>query len=184
MKKEVAEYCSECENEVILQWDTEADGFETICPYCGTKLMLCDECSHTVTQDGEPHICDWNAENERCHRCKSRFQDKDNAKVMRNKIQELAYQRYKLSWCISHGVTISDIAKVCRDYWHNVEEYCIDESLEDYIEATGFAGGQIWACKEEFMMNEYQNDPYMKELLDPEMYQAYLRDVAAEKKED
>ena len=44
----VTELCSECEREVEIHgWDTERDGYQAFCPYCGEVLMLCDECQHS-----------------------------------------------------------------------------------------------------------------------------------------
>ena len=56
---EVVEVCPYCTSENILQWNTELWGFVATCKACGSKMMLCDECQHTVLEDGEPHDCDW-----------------------------------------------------------------------------------------------------------------------------
>lgn len=56
---ECVELCPECMGENILQWNTEEMGFVAQCVHCESKMMLCDECLHTVCQDGEPHDCDW-----------------------------------------------------------------------------------------------------------------------------
>lgn len=66
---EVVELCPKCMGENILQWNTEEKGFVANCMHCGEKMMLCDECLHTVCQDGEPHDCDWCDDNGGvCHR--------------------------------------------------------------------------------------------------------------------
>lgn len=61
----VTEFCANCEREVEIHgWDTERDGYQAFCPYCGGVLMLCDECQHT-----EPvHPCDFNSETGTCWR--------------------------------------------------------------------------------------------------------------------
>ena len=56
---ECVEICPHCMGENIIQWNTEVQGFVAKCTHCGEKMMLCDECLHTVCQDGEPHDCDW-----------------------------------------------------------------------------------------------------------------------------
>lgn len=56
---EVVELCPTCMGENVLQWNTEELGFVAYCKHCGEKMMLCDECLHTVLEDGEPHECDW-----------------------------------------------------------------------------------------------------------------------------
>lgn len=53
----VTEWCSECENEVEMTWDTDVSGYAAFCPHCGKRLMLCDECKHS--EDNSTGICDW-----------------------------------------------------------------------------------------------------------------------------
>jgi hypothetical protein len=68
---EAVEVCPHCMSENIYpMWDTEVSGFVAVCNYCGEEILLCDECQHTILQDGEVHNCDW-CETEcggRCHR--------------------------------------------------------------------------------------------------------------------
>ena len=40
------EYCNVCEREIELRWDINRDGFQAVCPVCGSRLMLCDACQH------------------------------------------------------------------------------------------------------------------------------------------
>lgn len=48
------EWCPTCENEVEINgWNVKEDGYRTYCPYCGHKLMLCDECMHTNDYHGD-----------------------------------------------------------------------------------------------------------------------------------
>ena len=66
---EVVEVCPHCMGENIMQWNTEEMGFVARCGHCGEKMMLCDECLHTILEDGEPHDCDWCDDcNGVCHR--------------------------------------------------------------------------------------------------------------------
>ena len=60
--KTVTEFCPSCEHEAEIVWNTEQDGFKAFCPYCGGRLMLCDECRH---RDGEPD-CDYNGKTDSC----------------------------------------------------------------------------------------------------------------------
>ena len=46
---EITEVCPHCDREVTMTWDVKEDGYKAFCPYCGGRLMLCDECRH---QDG------------------------------------------------------------------------------------------------------------------------------------
>lgn len=59
----VTEMCPHCEREVEIHgWDTDSDGFKAYCPYCGKRLMLCDECLHSETAAG----CDYNSKTDAC----------------------------------------------------------------------------------------------------------------------
>lgn len=59
----VTELCSNCEREVEIHgWDTERDGYQAFCPYCGEVLMLCDECQHS--EQRQP--CDFDANTGLC----------------------------------------------------------------------------------------------------------------------
>ena len=50
---EAVEVCPHCDSEnVYPKWNIEASGF-------GKEIFLCDECQHTILQDGEVHNCDW-----------------------------------------------------------------------------------------------------------------------------
>ncbi len=57
---EAVEVCPHCDSEnVYPMWDTEVSGFVAVCKTCGKEILLCDECQHTILQDGEVHDCDW-----------------------------------------------------------------------------------------------------------------------------
>lgn len=176
-KKEVVEYCSECENEVVLQWDTDADGFEIVCPYCGKKLMLCDECKHTVCEDGEPHDCDWCDETSCCHRCKSeiakeekRLREDHERRMLRKK----AHERYKMWWMTMHEISIADISDMVSEYIGEIGGGAEDaQSFANYLNEHGFAGGSIWPCYEEFLSGEYRDSGLMEILLSKAEYVRY-----------
>lgn len=42
-------------------WDTDVNGFKAFCPYCGERLMLCDECLHSGTSN-----CDYSNNTDSC----------------------------------------------------------------------------------------------------------------------
>lgn len=57
---EAVEICPHCDSEnTYPMWDTQVHGFVAICNHCGEEIMLCDECQHTILEDGEVHDCDW-----------------------------------------------------------------------------------------------------------------------------
>ena len=164
MRKEVTELCAHCENEAQLQWDIEKDGFEAHCPYCGDKLMLCSECP----DHGE---CDWDTESKMCHMCT----EVRHAALRKDQLRKLAYERYKLDWCISHGVTMADIVE-------RVKVYMLDDtegrSFEEYVADSAYGmdrGGSMWVSYGEFISTEYLVPEYIKTLLRAEEYADYLK---------
>ena len=62
----VTEVCPNCEAEVEMVWDVEMYGYRAYCPYCGGRLMLCDECQHRSTDDRYCGDCDYDTESDSC----------------------------------------------------------------------------------------------------------------------
>lgn len=60
--RDVVEMCPHCKKEITMQWDVQHDGYETRCPACGERLMLCTEC---IADGGS---CDYNSYNDDCCR--------------------------------------------------------------------------------------------------------------------
>ena len=58
----VTEVCPHCENEIEMRWSIEALGYKAVCPVCGKRLMLCDECLHA--EDGGH--CDYDSKTDSC----------------------------------------------------------------------------------------------------------------------
>lgn len=63
----VTEVCPHCGNEIEMRWDTDTRGFKAFCPVCGERLMLCDECRHTVEL---PCSCDYDSHTDSCRQNK------------------------------------------------------------------------------------------------------------------
>lgn len=68
----VTEVCPHCENEIEMRWSVEAQGYKAICPVCGGRLMLCDECLHAedggcCNYDSETDSCKYNPANKDFH---------------------------------------------------------------------------------------------------------------------
>lgn len=56
----VAECCPHCDHEnVLVNWNVKADGYEVVCEECGEKIMLCTECYY---HDNNGDHCDWTEE--------------------------------------------------------------------------------------------------------------------------
>lgn len=54
----VHEMCPYCENEVVISWDVDADGYEIYCPCCGKQMKLCQACQDRGYEcDVDSHEC-------------------------------------------------------------------------------------------------------------------------------
>lgn len=58
------EYCNNCESEIELRWDINKEGFQAVCPVCGSRLMLCDACKHRF--GGCFDDCDYDSVTDKC----------------------------------------------------------------------------------------------------------------------
>lgn len=67
----VTELCPHCETEVELIWDVEMFGYKAYCPFCGKRLMLCDECQHPNGMFSDD--CDYDSETDSCKYNKGRL---------------------------------------------------------------------------------------------------------------
>lgn len=72
----VTELCPNCDTEVEMRWDVEMFGYKAYCPYCGQRLMLCDECQHP--NDEYEDNCDYCTETDSC-----RFNKKNDREARR-----------------------------------------------------------------------------------------------------
>lgn len=103
-------------------------------------------------------------------------------------IKELAYELYKLDWM--RRISADRQMDKMKDYYEEcvtigLNPYTGDAelqytmSLEDYLNDTDGYDGELSACFEEFIDNEYQDEGFMKTLLggNNNLYQAYLEDI-------
>ena len=65
----VTEYCSNCENEVTMNWDVNKQGYQAFCPVCGKRLMLCSECLDAEDNTARG-MCDYDSDTDSCFRRK------------------------------------------------------------------------------------------------------------------
>lgn len=64
----VTEPCPNCGEEIEMRWNTDELGYEAVCPVCGERLMLCDECLHS--EDNPGGKCDFSSDTDFCWRRK------------------------------------------------------------------------------------------------------------------
>lgn len=100
-------------------------------------------------------------------------------------ISEVAYELYKQNWIDTH-TTPKLRLQVINDYYDYIQETmenddCEDfecyDSLEEYIYDNGYPNGEMYACFDEFLDNEFQDKEYMKKLLGVVLYADYLLDL-------
>lgn len=91
-------------------------------------------------------------------------------------IKELAYTLYKLDWM--RRISYDRKRDFVLNYYVDSKiKPTSDATLLDTLEEFGF-DGELYACFEEFLENEYQDDSYIKELLPDEQYKEYLADIS------
>lgn len=94
-------------------------------------------------------------------------------------IQETAYEKYRLSWMLSHGFTLSDLLRELYTYQGDVFAP-LPELFSEWEADEGFSSGSIWACFDEFLNAEYQDESFMKTLLTDAEFALYLFDRKGE----
>lgn len=97
---------------------------------------------------------------------------------MLQNIKEKAYQKYILDWMKNHNHTIFELMRELDDYFIDCEdEMTIEDKLIYWIKETDGFRGEIWVCRDEFLDNEYEDEDYMKYLLDEDEFALYLKDM-------
>lgn len=81
------------------------------------------------------------------------------------RLENHAYELYRVDWMKSHNHTLADFATSVLSHASQLDsDFEPEEILEDWELNYGF-GGEIWACKDEFLQSEYLDRTYMKYLL-------------------
>ena len=115
-------------------------------------------------------------------------------KVTPENIERVAYERYKLDWMLHHGHTLTDLIKSIGSFIdaavRNAEGSHINEAMLNF-EKNGFeselrssfsewesnasfdSSNQIWACFNEFLDAEFEDEEYMQTILTDDEYAVY-----------
>ena len=95
------------------------------------------------------------------------------------KIQNKAYELYKIDWMDTH-LSLQEVRTMWDEY-ETFKQKCNEKKVrypefDSYVESMGGWGGMIFACKAEFLENEFLDGDYMAYLLEdyPEMYDSYV----------
>lgn len=153
-------------------WRKNADG--TVDEFAWTadfhNGVFCEDCGHSE-----------------CVICNPNYDDDEScpgprAPLAREKVQpqhkttrEIAYEKYKLSWMLGHGFTLSDLLRELHAYQADVFAL-LPELFAEWEADEGFSAGSIWACFDEFLDAEYQDEAFMKTLLTESEFTYYLAD--------
>lgn len=87
-------------------------------------------------------------------------------------IKKIAYEKYRLDWMIAHGHSITMLLRELENMRQEDPERNLLSLFDDWEYGFGF-GGEVWACYDEFLETEYQNESYMKALLTDIEYELY-----------
>ncbi|MBQ3543487.1 MAG: hypothetical protein IJA34_00620 [Lachnospiraceae bacterium] len=83
-------------------------------------------------------------------------------------IRKLCYELYKLDWKNSH-ITVEKEAKSIKDYFDGLIDSDAEYTYNDYLEEFGY-NEELYACYDEFLDNEYQDEEYICGLLNNEKF--------------
>lgn len=87
-------------------------------------------------------------------------------------IKKIAYEKYRLDWMIAHGHSIIELMKELELMRQEDPERSLLSLFEDWEYGYGFSS-EVWACYDEFLETEYQDESYMKALLTESEYELY-----------
>ena len=91
-------------------------------------------------------------------------------------IKKIAYKKYQLDWMRNHNYSLDSLIMEL-DKWIESQ---VDTSLISEFDAwaldRGF-DGTLWVCFNEFLDCEYQDEDYMKSLLNEEEFNRYKKEM-------
>lgn len=135
--------------------------------------VFCEDCGHV-----ECALCNPNYDDDESCPGPSAPRARGKMQIQHKTIRETAYEKYRLSWMLSHGFTLSDLMRALHSYQEDVFSPLPELFCEWEIDA-GFSGS-LWVCFREFLDAEYQNEEYMKTLLTEPEFIRYLSERTGE----
>ncbi len=84
------------------------------------------------------------------------------------KIEDLVYELYKGDWKLHHGIFRQQEVDALKEYYRYCQEAEQPCTFEEWLEEFGYSG-ELFAYKEEFLPHEYQDEAYVKRLLNDEV---------------
>ena len=101
--------------------------------------------------------------------------------MLKNSIQAVAYEKYKLAWMMKQGISLKDLIEALAEQQREDSSIGENKNLlaayKDWDLDVGFGSGSIWVCFDEFLDNEYQDTQFMRSILTEEEFRTYLDDI-------
>lgn len=126
---EVTEVCPHCEREVTMTWDVLTDGFKAFCPFCGGRLMLCDECQHCEV---DPVCCDYDRETDSCQM--NRGDEKKESALLAFIREEVGFRLVEILGVKEKDITPELIEELAHALDDNSDVMFNYDKLDGYLE--------------------------------------------------
>lgn len=101
--------------------------------------------------------------------------------MRKQELRKCIYELYKQEWIHSH-LSNQQIKDSIVDYFEGLVDSSEEFTFRDYVEEYGFTNGEVYACYDEFMDNEYCNIEFIKPLLEDyqNLFEEYKKDLEEE----
>lgn len=100
-------------------------------------------------------------------------------------VRGLAYDLYKLDWEQQHNINTQIKMDNIQNYYDEIR-HCnkskASYTYNEYLEEFGY-NGELYSSFDEFIDNEYQDEEYMRSILNDENYNLYINDYIMETSE-
>ena len=91
-------------------------------------------------------------------------------------ISEIAYEKYRLEWMISHGYSLKDLIAEIEMMSDENPDHSISTLFDDWEYGFGF-NSEIWCSYDEFCEAEYLDTDYMQALLTDSEFALYVAET-------
>lgn len=96
--------------------------------------------------------------------------------MLNKSIEQIAYDKYQLDWMKNHNYSLETLVAELGIYVGRFSDTPLTIEFETRQSDRGF-DGTIWVCFSEFLDNEYQDEDYMKSLLNEEEFNRYKKEI-------
>ena len=94
---------------------------------------------------------------------------KDN---MVEEVFQSAYNKYKLQWMLDHNHTLDELITKLKAQM-KAGSVNVEEAFINFVNESGFSG-ELWACQCEFRDTEWEDEEYMRSLLNSDEYAIWM----------